>query len=197
MEHFRVAATLKLRHGHLWDLLRRRGWNQSDLARHLGVSANDVSAWMRFQRRPTRPDILVQLMDLTGLSDEALFPDRLYGAKEKPQTEHTVVQDIPVARLLARGHRPLQVPSAEERWLVTAKQEAIAAVLKTLTPKEQFVVERRFGFVDDAPWTLEQVADQLGVSRSYVREVEWQALRKLRHPSRAKDLTPWVDKDGR
>ena len=181
MEHFRVAATLKLRHGHLWDLLRRRGWNQSDLARHLGVSANDVSAWMRFQRRPTRPDILVQLMDLTGLSDEALFPDRLYGAKEKPQTEHTVVQDIPVARLLARGHRPLQVPSAEELWLVKDQQAAIAAVLKTLTPKEQFVVERRFGFADDAPWTLEQVGEHLGVSRERARDIEVQALRKLRH----------------
>jgi RNA polymerase sigma factor (sigma-70 family) len=132
-------------------------------------------------------------MELTGLSDEELFPDRLYATKEKPQTEHTVVQDIPVARLLARGHRPLQVPSAEESWLVKAKQDAVAAALDTLTPKERFVLERRFGFVGDQPWGMEQVAQALGVSRMRVYQLEAQALRKLHHESRWKCLEPWAE----
>jgi RNA polymerase primary sigma factor len=66
-------------------------------------------------------------------------------------------------------------------------------VLATLTPREEKVLRMRFGIGESSDHTLEEVGQDFFVTRERIRQIEAKALRKLRHPSRAKLLKAFVD----
>ena len=66
-------------------------------------------------------------------------------------------------------------------------------VLATLTPREEQVLRLRFGIGESTDHTLEEVGKDFAVTRERVRQIEAQALRKLRHPSRRKRLQSFID----
>lgn len=61
-------------------------------------------------------------------------------------------------------------------------------VLHTLTESEEVIMRLRMGFCGGKPFTLAQVEEQLGLTRERIRQIESKAWRKLRHPSRIKQL---------
>ena len=65
-------------------------------------------------------------------------------------------------------------------------------VLKSLTPREERVITLRFGLEDGRARTLEELGKEFNVTRERVRQIEAKALRKLRHPSRAKLLRDYL-----
>ena len=67
-------------------------------------------------------------------------------------------------------------------------QEQLTQVLDSLAERERKVIELRFGLVDGHPRTLEEVGREFGVTRERIRQIENKAIRKLRHPSRAKKI---------
>ena len=67
-------------------------------------------------------------------------------------------------------------------------KEKILKVLESLTPREQLVIILRHGLKDGKYRTLEEVGQLFNVTRERIRQIESKALRKLRHPSRAKNL---------
>ena len=67
-------------------------------------------------------------------------------------------------------------------------KEQIEDVLSTLSPREQRVVQLRFGLEDGRSRTLEEVGKEFNVTRERIRQIEAKALRKLRHPSRSRKL---------
>lgn len=66
-------------------------------------------------------------------------------------------------------------------------------VLSTLTDRERTVLIERFGLLDGKPKTLEEVGMHFKVTRERVRQIEAKALRKMRHPTRAKQLQAFLD----
>ena len=66
--------------------------------------------------------------------------------------------------------------------------EALAEILGTLTEREADVLKMRFGMFDGRTHTLEEVGQIFGVTRERIRQIENKAIRKLRHPSRAKKI---------
>ncbi|AMV73561.1 RNA polymerase sigma factor RpoD [Desulfuromonas carbonis] len=68
-----------------------------------------------------------------------------------------------------------------------------ARVLSTLTPREEKVLRMRFGIGEKSDHTLEEVGQDFAVTRERIRQIEAKALRKLRHPSRAKRLKSFVE----
>ena len=68
-------------------------------------------------------------------------------------------------------------------------QEQMNKVLSTLTAREERVIRLRFGLGDGQPRTLEEVGNIFNVTRERIRQIEAQALRKLKHPSRQSKLT--------
>lgn len=71
-------------------------------------------------------------------------------------------------------------------------KEEIKSVLETLQEREQEVLELRFGLIDGTSHTLEEVGKKFNVTRERIRQIEAKALRKLRHPSRAKKLKDFM-----
>lgn len=66
--------------------------------------------------------------------------------------------------------------------------EALSEILNTLTEREADVLRLRFGMYDGKTHTLEEVGQIFGVTRERIRQIENKAIRKLRHPSRAKKI---------
>ena len=82
--------------------------------------------------------------------------------------------------------------SPEEYATNEILKEEIKNVLLTLQEREQEVLELRFGLVDGTSHTLEEVGKKFNVTRERIRQIEAKALRKLRHPSRAKKLKDFL-----
>lgn len=74
-------------------------------------------------------------------------------------------------------------------------KERVREVLKTLTPREEKVLKMRFGIDVASEHTLEEVGKDFSVTRERIRQIEVKALRKLRHPSRAKRLKTFFEKE--
>ncbi len=72
-------------------------------------------------------------------------------------------------------------------------KEQLENVLDTLTEREENVLRLRFGLDDGQPRTLEEVGKFFGVTRERIRQIEAKALRKLRHPSRSKQLKDFLE----
>jgi RNA polymerase primary sigma factor len=71
-------------------------------------------------------------------------------------------------------------------------QDQLEQVLDTLTPREQRIIQLRFGLIDGHPRTLEEVGRDFGVTRERIRQIESKTLVKLRHPGRAQMLREYL-----
>ena len=71
-------------------------------------------------------------------------------------------------------------------------RERVDQVLATLTPREARILRLRFGLDDNRPYTLEEVGAKFGLTRERIRQIEGKALRRLRHPFRARQLREYL-----
>jgi RNA polymerase primary sigma factor len=71
-------------------------------------------------------------------------------------------------------------------------QDQLEQILDTLSPREQKIIQLRFGLMDGHPRTLEEVGREFGVTRERIRQIESKTLAKLRHPSRAQMLREYL-----
>ncbi len=92
--------------------------------------------------------------------------------------------DTPLLEFLpAQEHESVEDTVAQQDFRMHLEK-----VLGTLTPRENQVITLRFGLHDGKERTLEEIGKNFGVTRERIRQIEAKALRKLRHPSRSKNL---------
>ena len=84
-------------------------------------------------------------------------------------------------------------PAPADAAASTILREVIERELHTLTPREEHVIKLRFGLYDGRNRTLEEVGKEFDITRERIRQSEAKALRKLRHPSRARHLRGFLD----
>jgi RNA polymerase primary sigma factor len=120
---------------------------------------------------------------LEELAQETGFPPRLVKALHQLGPEPLsldamvgVGEDTSFGELMSDEN----AASPEQRALSALDREALLDKVRTLEPKEQLVIEKRFGLLDGRIHTLKEIAEQLKMSREGVRHVQTRALRKLR-----------------
>lgn len=86
-----------------------------------------------------------------------------------------------------------KIISPQDAVMSVTLSEQTRSVLATLTPREEKVLRMRFGIGEKSDHTLEEVGQDFFVTRERIRQIEAKALRKLRHPSRAKLLKSYLD----
>jgi RNA polymerase primary sigma factor len=139
-----------------------------------------------FDRRPTEEE-LAQVMEVsTQKIKEIVAAMRTPVSLEAPinNEEDGKLEDF-IADSSDNVHPELR---ATEQLLAND----ILRVLETLTPKEKAVVQLRFGIDSGQERTLEEVGRLLGITRERVRQLEFRALKKLRHPDRAIKLRDYL-----
>ena len=129
--------------------------------------------------------------------------DRMGISVEKVQTIQRIAQD-PISLEQPVGEEDdsslgdfISDPNALDPYEFTAKRKLrkeLDGVLATLTPREERVLRLRFGLIDGRCRTLEEVGKEFNVTRERIRQIEFKALRKLKHPSKSKKLVDFLIK---
>ncbi len=86
-----------------------------------------------------------------------------------------------------------EAQSPEEYTTKSLLKDELYEIMKDLTEREEKVLRLRYGLDDNRPRTLEEVGREFGVTRERIRQIEAKAIRKLRHPTRAKKLGDYRD----
>ncbi len=85
-----------------------------------------------------------------------------------------------------------EAPSPTDQASQQLLREQIDSIFASLTPREVRILQLRFGLVDGYSYTLEEVGKKFGVTRERIRQIEAQALGRLRHPSRSRKLRDFL-----
>ncbi len=136
-------------------------------------------------RRPTPEEIAAQM---------GLPPESIRGMMDASQ--HAIALERPVGEdgdsefgdFIEDQDTPSPVESATQHLL----QETIEDVLAELTPRQSHILRLRFGLGGGEPHTLEEIANKFGLSRERIRQLEKEALRRLRHPRLAHNLRDYL-----
>lgn len=86
-----------------------------------------------------------------------------------------------------------EAQSPEEYTTKSLLKDELYEIMKDLTDREERVLRLRYGLDDNRPRTLEEVGREFNVTRERIRQIEAKAIRKLRHPTRAKKLGDYRD----
>jgi RNA polymerase primary sigma factor len=104
---------------------------------------------------------------------------------QKPVGEE---KDSELGSFIEDEEAPLPPEAAEQTMLRITLEE----LLTTLRPREERILRMRFGLQDGYNYTLEEVGEKFGLTRERIRQIEKQALRRLRHPRRSRRLRDYL-----
>lgn len=195
-----VRLRLYTRNARLIDARRELGWTQSDAARWSGIKLTRLSEIENLKIVPTE----LEMDDLSGVllkPVEYLFPKILKEAVQANVFNRREVELSEDQVYLLESRVPKPVPQTtsgvierveRDADLALLKQE-VSSILETLTPREQRVIESRFGLTDGVSRTLDDIGEEFEVTGETIRKVEEKALRKLRHRTRSRRLKPYID----
>jgi RNA polymerase primary sigma factor len=136
-------------------------------------------------RRPSPEEIALE-MDLSADSVRSMMDASQHAiALERPVGDDG---DSEFGDFIEDQDSPSPVESATQHLL----QETIEEVLSELTPRQSHILRLRFGLGGGEPHTLEEIANKFGLSRERIRQLEKEALRRLRHPRLAHNLRDYL-----
>jgi len=139
-----------------------------------------------YGREPTSREIAKEMEISSDKVREIVKVSQLPISLESPMGEE---EDSPLGNSIEDRNALPPVDVASKQLL----KEQIEDVLYTLTPREQRVLQLRFGLEDGRSRTLEEVGREFNVTRERIRQIEAKALRKLRHPSRSRKLKDYLE----
>ena len=138
-----------------------------------------------YGRDPTSSEIAKEMEISSDKVREIVKVSRLPISLDSPINEE---QDSPLGNSIEDRNALPPIDAAFNQLL----KEQIKDVLHTLTPREQRILQLRFGLKDGRSRTLEEVGKEFNLTRERIRQIEAKALRKLRHPSRSRKLKDYL-----
>jgi RNA polymerase primary sigma factor len=139
--------------------------------------------WDDLNREPT----VEELADEAKLSVETV--EELKNLMhEQASVESLGGEDVDVNELLSDFHEQAKAEEASREAKLPELREKVDSALRSLAEREKEVLILRFGLLDGVQRTLEDVGRHLKVTRERIRQIEMKALKKLRHPTRLRQL---------
>jgi RNA polymerase primary sigma factor len=153
-----------------------------------------INRYYKTQRRLTQklgrePTVKEIAKEMQMTVDEV---ENLMKISQQPKSLSTPVGDDKEATLeqfVADQNQPSLYDKVSRELL----KDALNKVLETLSPREKKVLVMRFGLEDGKPKTLEEVGKEFKVTRERIRQIEAKAIRKLKHPTRARKLKDFLE----
>jgi RNA polymerase primary sigma factor len=139
-----------------------------------------------YGRDPNSSEIAKELEISSDKVREIVKVSRLPISLDSPINEE---QDSPLGNSIEDRNALPPIDAALKQLL----KEQIKDVLYTLTPREQRILQLRFGLKDGRSSTLEEVGKEFNLTRERIRQIEAKALRRLRHPSRSRKLIDYLE----
>ena len=181
---------IRIRNARILGLMRRAGIaNANQLAKKSGVTAQSVGLLLNLKvsplesRSPRYRQQIYKIADALGVDPDDMFSNRQRSTYLATNRKAIEVSEAEVEGQLAA----LEHMAPDEMIQVSEQKMLVSKALRSLTPREERVLKLRFG-IDGPELTLDEAADQIGISRERVRQIENKAIRTLRHPTRSKDL---------
>jgi len=136
-------------------------------------------------RRPT-PGEIAEKAEITSIKVERLLRISCYPVSlERPVGDDG---DTEFGDFIEDEESPAPTEMAYQQLL----REALDEVMTALSPREARILRMRFGLRDGRPHTLEEVGEKFGLTRERIRQIEHQALARLRHPHRSRQLRDYL-----
>ncbi|MGB8215631.1 MAG: sigma-70 family RNA polymerase sigma factor [Anaerolineales bacterium] len=139
----------------------------------------------RLGRAPTQEELAVEVKMDPQKVQFTLNASRMPLSLESPLGDD---EDSELGMLIEDELSPTPTQSAYQSML----KDKVEEVLGTLTAREARVLRMRFGLDSGTPYTLEEVGEKFGLTRERIRQIEGKALRRLRHPRRARQLKEYL-----
>jgi len=141
-----------------------------------------------------------QVIELTAgeIADELEFPvERVRAVLRMAQQPISLQANVGESEDTSFGDfiEDKAAESPAEMTSFSLLKDKLTDVLCSLTDRERKVLELRFGLGDGYPRTLEEVGNQFNVTRERIRQIEAKALRKMRHPTRIRQLSGFLETD--
>ncbi|OGN97303.1 MAG: hypothetical protein A2Z77_02485 [Chloroflexi bacterium RBG_13_51_36] len=177
----------------IWQAVNRALSDKSRMVRLPGHVVDDLTKLAKarnnlaqeFGRQPTEEE----------LTSETRLPSKKIRLLLEMMSGGTVSLDTPVGEdggRLGDLIADKTVLQPEDRAAASFLREELSRTLESLTPRERRVIELRFGLSDEHSLTLGEVGMELGLTKERIRQIEKEALTKLRHPSRSRELIGYL-----
>ena len=195
-----IRVELRAKNSALWHCVYDHFSSIRKFTQFYNLPYQEVSFYLRLTRSPYTKNgeprtAARKVATAMSLPMDVLFPKSVY-------LDHIVpafAVEVDVERFVALRHATtasnlLAGPPADELFDL---RDALRKQLDTLSPREQQTIDALFGLSNGEPQTIEEVSGAQGVTRTRIDQIKAKALRKLRHPSRAKVLKPFLTATGK
>jgi len=177
-----ISKLLRIKRGLVQKL--GRDPNPEDIALesdYLGLEDRALIHKLRHEERPLDPELK------SKLEEAAMKVQSILKSAEEPISLERPIGDEDSSQLgdFIEDEEAIEPNDAAAREML---REQVQTVLSALTDRERQVLELRFGLIDGKDHTLEEVSNYFNVTRERIRQIESKALRKLRHPTRSRQL---------
>lgn len=186
-----VAFVIKAKNAILQRFIESRGWSQSDFARAMGIQISEAGRWFNMQDYPRTKDKMFRLCKLVNAGPDDIFPEPLM-SKEwltdsaiRVPPKVTLYKDVEFLSLAACRETPALSPAPDA--FPGELRGQVDQLIAMLTPREQKVIKMRFG-IEGPAMTLDEIAQEFGLFRERVRQIEMKARRKMSHPGRRRKV---------
>jgi RNA polymerase primary sigma factor len=177
----------------IWQAVNRAVDDQSRLVRLPGHVVDDLTKLAR--ARNTLAQELGRQPIEKELASETGLPSKKIESLLKLSSHGPVSLDTPVGEdgsKIGDFIADQAILQPEEEATANLLKEELSRTLESLTPRERRVIELRFGLGNERSRTLVEIGTELGLSKERIRQIEKEALAKLRHPSHSRELIGYL-----
>jgi RNA polymerase primary sigma factor len=177
----------------IWQAINRAVNDKSRIVRLPGHVVDDLTKLGRASKNLTQT--LGRQPSDEELASETGLPPKKIESLHKLSARGPVSLETPVGEdggQLGDFIADQTIVQPEEQSNEILLREELSRTLESLTPRERHIIEMRYGLNSEYSRTLAEVGEELGLSKERIRQIEKEALAKLRHPSRSRELIGYL-----